>query len=179
MYTVQPISSVPFSFCSCWPPKHFVYVYYSITSLQKLSCVPFIITNSVDFAEKLCQFWLWKSTIQSNKSTCTCSFYEGQTQARKRQLQERISTWKKLLPSLTLTSSEPILMRSALPLCGIGTSRLDQCTTLLAGNLLYKNWRRPRAVCNATRMEFKDSKLLVQDNKPLYIMSVENHKTSI
>ena len=49
----------------------------------------------------------------------------------------------------------------------IATSQLDQCTILLAGSLLFKNWQRPGAVCNATRKEFEDSKLLVQDRKPL------------
>ena len=59
------------------------------------------------------------------------------------------------------------------------TALLDQCSVGLAGSLLYKNWQRPGAVANATLEEFRGCKVVVEDGRLSYVMSVVNHKTSL
>ena len=61
----------------------------------------------------------------------------------------------------------------------ISGSRLDQATIALAASLLFKNWQRPGAVTNATVNEFEAAKVIVKGGEPLYVMSVEHHKTSL
>ena len=58
----------------------------------------------------------------------------------------------------------------------VSTRALDRSTICLAGSLLLKNWQRPGAVANATLKEFEDSKLI---SEILYVLSVENHTTSM
>lgn len=57
-----------------------------------------------------------------------------------------------------------------------GTSSYSQIT--IAGSILFKNWQHPGAVCNASLNEYHNSKVIVQNGKTRYVMSVQNHKTS-
>lgn len=60
----------------------------------------------------------------------------------------------------------------------ITTSQLNMCSIAIAGSILYKNWQRPGAVCNASLSEYQNAKTIVQDVKTRYVMSVQQHKTS-
>lgn len=62
----------------------------------------------------------------------------------------------------------------------IPANSLDMCAVALAGSILFKNWQRPGAVCNATLREYETAKVMNQEvGKPLVVMSVERHKTSM
>lgn len=61
----------------------------------------------------------------------------------------------------------------------ISTRLLNECSVILASSILYKNWQRPGAVCNATVEEFKSCKLVVRgSDAPVYVMAVRDHKTA-
>ena len=59
----------------------------------------------------------------------------------------------------------------------IATAALNRCSLLIAANILYKSWQRPGAIANCTFTELKAAKLVTQDGKKVYIISVHNHKT--
>ena len=61
----------------------------------------------------------------------------------------------------------------------LATSRLDQCAVALAGSVLYKNWQRPGAVCNATLRQIAEAKVMAREGLSLYVMSIELHNTSM
>ena len=60
----------------------------------------------------------------------------------------------------------------------LSTTRVNECTLTLAASILYKNWTRSGAICNATLEEFEMCKLVQTEGLSNDVMSVQEHKTA-
>ena len=54
----------------------------------------------------------------------------------------------------------------------------DMCTIALARSVVFNNWQRPDAVCNATITEYESAKIMSKEGKSVVVINVERHKTS-